>query len=145
MRDINWRVIEELSKTRVGMVWLKWLILETIHGVLADQILAVNGEITCTRAPSQSGCRACPRSRGGRGTVSWSWLLMVGGWQLQLAHRWLEQHFCCCYCQCLQLKVVIRRTWHRQAFPCYLPWQPQRRRVASPLEGFQLFFLMSIF
>ena len=48
------------------------------------------------------------------------------------------EHFCCCYCH--QLMVVIRLTWHRQAFPCYLPWRPQRRRVASPLEGFQLFF-----
>ena len=126
--------------------------LISVPAPIADQILVVNGESTCTRAPSQLGCRACQRSRGGRGTVSCSW--HAGDWSnifvvvFVTASTWTFlllllsvpplEHFCCCYCH--QLMVVIRLTWHRQAFPCYLPWRPQRRRVASPLEGFQLFF-----
>ena len=26
---------------------------------------------------------------------------------LQLARGWLEQHFCCCYCQCLHLNIFV--------------------------------------
>ena len=52
--------------------------LISVPAPIADQILLVNGESTCTRAPSQLGCRACQRSRGGRGTASCSW--HAGDW-----------------------------------------------------------------